>query len=527
MATCLGKARCNIVRFPSGSRSVGRILFATLCLFLAAVSGRDEPVAKAVAWQAKVDPWLLADAAAGETEFLLFLAEQADLSHAATLGPKETRGAYVYRELTAVARVSQAPLLEELARRGLAHRPYWIANMVWVRADLNALEVLAGRADVARVHANPQVQLSEPVEVDGYSRPLNTGAIEWNIGQIGAPAVWQSGINGQGVIVGGQDTGYQWDHPALIDQYHGWNGAMVDHNYNWHDAIHSSSGICGAPSAAPCDDHNHGTHTMGTMVGSDGAANQIGVAPGAQWIGCRNMDNGWGTPTTYSECFQWFVAPTDLNGLNPDPARAPHVINNSWGCSSVEGCTDPAILQTVVENTRAAGIVVVASAGNGGSACATVLNPPAIYQASLSIGATGSDDNIAVFSSRGPVTADGSNRLKPELSAPGVAIRSAIRNNGYDLSSGTSMAGPHVAGLVALLIAAQPGLAGEVWEIEQILKSTAVPRTTSQDCGLIPGTNVPNNSYGYGRIDALAAYHAALAFTPKNYRAFLPAVHSR
>src|SRR4029077_4971644 len=143
--------------------------------------------------------------------------------------------------------------------------------------------------------------------------------IEPGINWINAPDVWAQGFTGQGVVVGGNDTGYRWTHLALKNQYRGWDGSAADHNFNWHDSIHSGGGTCGADSQVPCDDDGHGTHTMGTMVGFDGGSNQIGVAPGAKWIGWRNMDQGNGMPSTYSECFQFFIAPTDLNGNNPDP----------------------------------------------------------------------------------------------------------------------------------------------------------------------------------------------------------------
>jgi uncharacterized repeat protein (TIGR01451 family) len=250
---------------------------------------------------------------------------------------------------------------------------------------------------------------------------------------------------------------------------------------------------------------------MGTMVGNDGGSNQIGVAPGAKWIGCRNMDEGVGTPQTYSECFQWFIAPTDLEDDNPDPSKAPHVINNSWGCPPSEGCTDPNILRTIVQNTRAAGIEVVVSAGNSGSSCSTVEDPPAIYDASFSVGATDSNDNIAGFSSRGPVTIDGSGRLKPDISAPGVNVRSSVPGGGYASFGGTSMAGPHVAGVTALLLSAYPHLIGDPDSIEAILTSTAVPRTTAETCGDVPGSEVPNNTYGWGRADAFSAITEASA----------------
>ena len=173
----------------------------------------------------------------------------------------------------------------------------------------------------------------------------------------------------------------RWTHNAIKPHYRGWNGSTADHNYNWHDSIHSGGGICSPNHMEPCDDNAHGTHTTGTTVGDDGAGNQIGVAPGAKWIGCRNMDQGNGTPATYTECFQFFIAPTDLNGQNPNPALRPHVMNNSWVCPPSEGCA-PDTLQTIVENTEAAGIFVEASAGNAGPNCSTVDDPPAIYDAS-------------------------------------------------------------------------------------------------------------------------------------------------
>ena len=196
--------------------------------------------------------------------------------------------------------------------------------------------------------------------------PDQPSGIEWNIQKVHAPEVWAHGFTGQGAVIGGQDTGYQWNHPALVNHYRGNSGIIVNHNYNWHDAIHSGGGSCGFNLPVPCDDYGHGTHTMGTMVGDDGLGNQIGMAPGARWIGCRNMNVGVGTPATYSECYQWFIAPTDLNNLNPRPDLAPDVINNSWGCPPSEGCTDPNVLLTVVNSVRAAGILTAHSAGNSG-----------------------------------------------------------------------------------------------------------------------------------------------------------------
>jgi subtilisin family serine protease len=339
------------------------------------------------------------------------------------------------------------------------------------------------------------------------------------------------GVTGEGVVIGGQDTGYEWTHPALQPHYRGWDGTNAEHNYNWHDAIHEDNpntapgNSCGFDLSQPCDDSGHGTHTLGPMVGDDSAGNQIGVAPNAKWIGCRNMEQRWGTPASYSECYEWFIAPYPLGGdsfNDGDPTRAPHVINNSWGCPQTEGCIDPNILRAVVNNVRAAGIVTVNSAGNTGSHCSSVNDPAAIYDASFTVGATqGIEDSIASFSSRGPVLIGGNNPAKPDITAPGVSIRTSTRGGGYGTASGTSFAAPHVTGVTALLISANPALAGNVDLLEKVMMETAVPRTTTQGCGGDGPEDVPNHVYGWGRIDAWTAYETVLA-TPNFGIGYLP-----
>ena len=465
-------------------------------------------------WQAKVDPWVLQTSAQGETEFLIFLAEQADVSGAANLPTKIEKGRYVLERLNEVAQRTQPAVIAALKKLGVEYRAFRVANMIWARGSQQVIRAIAERADVARLYANPQVKLDVPatpavsIESDQVAVSTAPQAIEWNITKVNAPQVWAEGFTGQGVVIAGADTGYEWDHPALQNHYRGWNGSTADHDYNWHDAIHSGTGTCGADLPEPCDVYGHGTHTMGTMVGDDGAGNQIGMAPGAKWIGCRNMDNsGYGTPARYLECFEFFLAPYPIGGdplTQGDPTKAPDVVNNSWTCPSSEGCSW-ATLQGAVEAVRAAGIVVVAAASNPGSGCSWIVDPPALYDAAFTVGATSSSDNIASFSGRGPITVDGSGRMKPDISAPGMNIRSSTPVHDYGISQGTSMAAPHVAGLVGLLISADPALRGQVDEIETVIERTAVERPDFT-CGGDP-SGVPNNTYGWGRIDALTAYH--------------------
>jgi serine protease AprX len=480
-----------------------RALVALASLLLPALAA-SALLATAADWKAKVDPWVLDRVAAGGTaEFLVFLDQQADVSGAAAIHGKEARGRYVFDRLTETARRTQQPVLAAIRDLGLEHRAYWVANMIWVRGGAAAVAALAARDDVRHVDANPSVALDVIEESTRGTCPA--GGPEDSLVQVGAPGFWTQGFTGQGAVVAGADTGYDWDHPGLINQYRGWNGSTASHDFNWHDAIHSTGSSCGADSPFPCDDNSHGTHTMGTMVGDNGAGAQVGMAPGARWIGCRNMNSGNGTPATYSECFQFFIAPTDLNGHNPTPGLAPDVVNGSWSCPTSEGCTDPNVLKTVVENVRAAGIVVSQAAGNeGNNGCSTVNTPAAIYAATFTVGAVNGSDTIAGFSSRGPVTFDGSNRRKPNVTAPGVGICSTIPGGGYsDSFSGTSMAAPHVSGLVALLISANPSLAGDPDAIEAYIESTTLQRTTTQGCGGDSSTDVPNNTYGWGAIRAV------------------------
>ncbi|MBK8625700.1 MAG: glycoside hydrolase family 9 protein [Saprospiraceae bacterium] len=468
----------------------------------------------------KIDAKLLKSNVTAKQAVIIMMKEQADVSQVKNIKGKDAKATFVYNALLDKANETQTSLLQFLNKEGILHRSFFIVNMISATMDLPTIERIAARDDVKEVIQDGNFKMLDQPETDRSYNPSGSRAPIWNLTQIGAPAVWSMGYTGQNVVIGGQDTGYAWEVATIKSKYRGWNGTTANHNYNWHDAIHmdnplsGGSNFCGLNSTIPCDDNNHGTHTMGTMVGHlDDNGNEIGVAPGAKWIGCRNMENGYGTLTTYTECFEWFLAPYPVAGGAGDPSKMPHVINNSWGCPPVEGCnnTNFAIMETALNNLRNAGCVIVVSAGNSGSNCNTVNDPAAIFGGSFSVGATNSSDEIAGFSSRGAVNVNRSYKLKPNVSAPGVDIRSCLRNGSFINWQGTSMAGPHVAGLVALVISANPNLAGEVDKIEAIIEQTALNLTSStQSCDGIPGTSIPNNTYGYGRIDAVAAVNRAI-----------------
>lgn len=510
--------------WPRGLGGVPRtraanIVLAVLCLCLAAASGASHmPLAFGQASQAptsKIAAQLLAETSNGvAAPVIIMLADQADVSAAYAMTDQDARGWFVYNTLSQQAARTQQGIAALLTDRNIPYQAFWAANMLSATADRPLLDLLAARNDVARIDSNQPARLIEkPAAENRGALPLRPNSIEWGVQNVNAPAVWALGFKGAGMVVGELDTGIRWTHNTLKPQYRGWNGATADHNYNWHDAIHTDGGSCGANTLAPCDDNGHGTHTTGTMAGDDGVGNQIGVAPGAKWMGCRALDQGIGTAVTMTECFQFMLAPTNLAGNSPNPTLRPDVLNISVTCTADEGCTTGAELETVVNNTQAAGIFVAASAGNSGPACSTLSAPPAIYSAAFAVGAIDINDKLGAFSSRGPSTYYSPALLKPNISAPGVSVRSATAttDSAYATLSGTSMAAPHVAGVVALLWSARPGLVRNIAVTKAILQNSANPAvslTTVQTCGGIASSQIPNNSFGYGRIDALAALNS-------------------
>lgn len=462
-------------------------------------------------------------------DVLVLLREQADLSGAEKLATKEEKGRFVFDALVRTAQRTQGPLVRFLEERGATVQRFHIANVLRVVTDPATLELVAARADVWKIELNPRVSgLVHSAQRGGGDESFF--AIEPGVSYINAPQVWALGFNGTGIVVGAQDTGYQWDHPALKLKYRGWNAGTnsANHDYNWHDAIHSGGGGCGANNPAPCDDNAHGTHTIGTVLGDDGGSNQIGCAPGAKFICARNMDQGNGTPATYLECFEFFLAPYPVNGtpLQGNPLLAPHVTTNSWACPPSEGCSPTALL-LACQAQRAAGIITCGAAGNSGSGCSSCADPLGIYDEVWTVGAiSASTGSIASFSSRGPVTSDGSNRMKPDIAAPGVGVRSCVPGNGYAGGwSGTSMATPHAAGAVTLLLSAHPALIGQVQLVENILNASATHVNTTS-CG--GGGTWPNNVYGHGVVNALAAVNSvrSVAVTPNRTAASMGAGQS-
>ncbi|MFQ5594331.1 MAG: S8 family serine peptidase [Anaerolineae bacterium] len=459
---------------------------------------------------AKIEPQLLREIIEeGQATFIVYLRDQADLSAASSVKSLAARRRAVVDTLRNTAERSQRDILALLNKQVQAGHardilPFWVFNGVAVTGDGKTLAEIAQRDDVVKIRANHVLHLPDPITGDlDTPRPQT---LLWNIERIRANKVWEDlGITGQGIVVANMDTGVDWQHNALRDKYRGKDG---DHNYNWFD-------LTGSYPQSPGDGHNHGTHTMGTMVGDGvdeiGQRLQIGVAPGAQWIAAKIFtDSGDTTDVWIHQGFQWILAPTDLNGEDPDPTKAPDVVNNSWGSSNGADVT----FHSDVQALRAAGIVPVFSAGNSGEQGDGTIGSPASFPESIAVGATEPDPVIASFSSRGPSFWD---EVKPEFSAPGRLIRSSIPGNTYSSIAGTSMAAPHVSGSIALMLQAAreasdklatetvPTIDGVtlqradpvpgIDDLEQLLALTAV------DLGA-PG---PDNVAGAGRIDAYRA----------------------
>jgi subtilisin family serine protease len=432
----------------------------------------------------------------GERLFVI-LKGQADVSNAAQIQDYNQRRETVYRSLTSFADNSQSDLRKSLNRLGIHYKPYYLDNALEVEGGPLVRIWLQSRPEVDRVLESPHLRplpAKLPSSSGSQQAPQQP---QWNLTLIGADKVWSDfGVTGKGIIVGQSDSGVQGDHPELADSYRGNTG---QNDYNWLDPWYQSS--------APQDFNGHGTHTLGSILGKS-----VGVAPGATWIGCVNLARNLGNPAFYLDCMQFMLAPYPQNGdpfKDGDPSKGAMVLNNSWGCPDVEGC-DPNVFLPAVKALKSAGIFVVVSAGNSGyRGCGSVADPPAIYQQVFSVGAVDSRGNLAPFSSLGPVYADGSQRVKPDILAPGVDVLSAFPHSTYEVESGTSMAGPHIVGVVALIWSANPNLIGNIDQTTKILEQTATVYTGSLP-GCAGSNQVPNNAAGYGMVDAYAAVKEAI-----------------
>ncbi|MEU7875199.1 S8 family serine peptidase [Dactylosporangium sp. NPDC049140] len=388
---------------------------------------------------------------------------------------RRQRSAALERALRATAGTAQEGVLALLRKRqaqGLVTTadPLWIFNGISVTAAPSVIRELAARADVRRI--DPDLTIQAPA-MPGPTATTAPGPAtpESNVTLVNAPALWNLGFRGQGVVVANMDTGVDGTHPDLAGRWRGGSNSWYD-PYGQHPTV-------------PTDVNGHGTATMGVMVGGDAGGTSIGIAPDARWIAVKVFnDRGSATSTAIHRGFQWLLDPDG----NPDTADAADVVNDSWTLSA-GGCNLD--FQPDLAMLRAAGILPVFSAGNYGPATGTVFSP-ANNPDAFAVGATDNTDVIDPSSSRGP-SACGQPTV-PRAVAPGVNVRTTDLYGLYTTASGTSLAAPHVAGALALLLGAFPDLPAD--------RQAAALEGGAVDLG----PSGPDNAYGFGRLDALAAY---------------------
>ncbi|MEP7137712.1 MAG: S8 family serine peptidase [Chloroflexota bacterium] len=411
---------------------------------------------------------------------IVILRQRADLSRVTGANRHERqRGAILALETTANSTQGKLKTLFNTRRQqGLVqkYQSLWIINGFSLTAKASVINELAQHPDVYSISPDA-VHI-----VPAYSNP------ELNITQVNAPALWSLGFTGQGVVVANMDTGVNYTHPDLSTRWRGGTNSWFD-PYGAHSTPVDSAGASSG----------HGTETMGVMVAGQAGGTTIGVAPDAKWIAVKIFDDaGNSTATAIHSGFQWLLDPDG----NPNTADAPDVVNNSWANGVANACDLQ--FENDLQSLRAAGILPVFAAGNYGSSPSTSTSP-ANNPSAFAVGnINGGNNMIWSSSSRGPTTC--STGVFPDIVAPGYNINSTDLSGLYTPSTGTSLSAPHVAGALALLLSAFPNLTAA--QQESALINSAV------DLGPTVG---PDNTYGYGRLDILAAYNllnSAVTTTP-------------
>lgn len=426
-----------------------------------------------------------------------------------------------FKTMTEYADSMQGPLNTFLSEKGANFKKFWITNaFVVYDADIELVRSLEMQFPVVQEiyierQASIEVPISSQVE---ESSGAGVNMASWNIEQTNAPFAWSQGFTGRGFVMGNIDTGVRYTHEALRNNYKGSAQNDNTHDYNWHDPRGEE---------IPFDNNGHGTHVMGSMAGS--FASGIGMAYDATWIAAKGCASSSCSQSDLTSSGQFMAAPTRTNGLNPDPTKAPHVVQNSWG-----GSGGQTWFHAIIDSWLALDIVPSFSAGNSGSACGTI-GSPSDYEYAVSVASNDQNRALSSFSSRGQ--GEGSNspwRLqKPDISGPGSAIRSAWNtgDSAYNTISGTSMSGPHVAASSVLILGPyldsqncpnagieqcdDPSECSCVQYFRAKLSEGAsvdyrAPSGGQQTCNGVSYTTIPNYHYGYGLLNVTASLSSVM-----------------
>ncbi|MCB9157744.1 MAG: S8 family serine peptidase [Caldilineaceae bacterium] len=362
-----------------------------------------------------------------------------------------------------------------------SYTSFWMINGLEVTATSTVIDELAQMKVVEKIVLNEPVAAPSAPPA-GYMNPpaahaLQSGAPEPNIALVNAPALWNQGILGQGVVVANMDTGVDISHPDLAGKWRGGANSWFD-PYGQHA---TPTDYAGAASG-------HGTWSMGIIVGGDAGGTTVGMAPNAQWIAAKIFnDQGSGTVAGIHAAFQWLLDPDG----DPNTDDTPHVVNGSWtfqspGCN-LEFENDIAVLRT-------AGVLPIFAAGNGGPNANTSYSP-ANNPSAFAVGAVDNADQIYAGGSRGPATCGGPTTIFPHMVAPGVNVKTTDLYGLYFGQTGTSLAAPHASGALALLLNAYPSATAA--------QQQAALLNASVDLGVAGA----DNNFGYGRLDVLSAYN--------------------
>jgi subtilisin family serine protease len=443
-----------------------------------------------------------------QTDYIIVMADQANLEAAYQIEDWVERGQYVVDALKATARESQKDVLAVLDEQGAKYESFFAGNEIYVyggtRSSLNAVQALGD--EVAEIRAPVTITVGGQSSLVTFQDAIAAGSADaalpqseidatttWGLTDVQAPTFWSTyGVSGENIIVANIDTGVQFNHPALLSAYR----CQSDPNSLdcWYDPTNTCTG------GVPCDNNGHGTHTMGTMVASNSTALSYtaGMAPGATWIACKGCATNDCSNVALLACADWILAPND------NAANRPHIVNNSWG-----GPGNNDWFRSEVVAWRAAGIFPAFSAGNEGAddygnlVCSS-LGSPGDYPESFATASHDSNGIVSDFSSRGPGAFGNSPYNKPNISAPGGGVISSYPGSSWASMNGTSMASPHTAGAVALLWSCAPQLRGQIDQTFQILQNAAADTPGDTACGVSPVSGA-DYAYGYGYLDVIAA----------------------
>lgn len=398
------------------------------------------------------------------------------------------RSQALYDSLTARARNSQGQMLTFLSSPSTLKafqfgkvQSLWITNQIGIQdASEEFIELLASMDEISQIQEDEIVYLSQPIDNETPIEPPGPNN-QWGIEKIDAPKAWLlfNGTDGTGITVANIDTGVRYTHEILRNNY-------KNDNHSWYDPYNRTE--------FAADYNGHGTHTMGTIVGENG----YGVAPQAKWIACKGLyDDNFGSGVNLLACGQFLICPTTFNGEDADCSKTPHIVSNSWG-QSVGAST---YYDSMIAAWHAVSIIPVFSIGNSGPNCGTVRSPG--DRDVIAVGSTTATDERSSFSAVGP-SFETIFDMKPDVSAPGSSVTSAdfLNDDTYRTMSGTSMACPHVAGTIALLMSRKPNLS--YVQIKALLQSYADRDLSfgNSVCGWINDSVFPNHHFGYGRLNA-------------------------